>query len=61
MRTFRERVWGVHYELYQAGHTFGKLHEQMCRFFKRQRPFYLNATNIQVHQNARIMFKHSLL
>ena len=49
---------GVLYELHQAGHNFSKLHEQMCRFFKRHRPLYQDVNNFQVHQLARVMFEH---
>jgi hypothetical protein len=54
---FASACGGVLYELYQAGHNFSKLHAQMCRFFKRHRPLYLNVPNIQVHHQARVMFE----
>jgi hypothetical protein len=54
---FASACGGVLYELYQAGHNFSKLHAQMCRFFKRHRPLYLDVPNIQVHHQARVMFE----
>jgi hypothetical protein len=50
-------IYHIKVAVYQAGHNFSKLHAQMCRFFKRHRPLYLDVPNIQVHHQARVMFE----